>query len=457
MDLNNFDKQLKSSLENLEAPFDGGSWSALESKLNAAFSEEKPAPVEPVDLAVKRVFERMEAPYQAGHWHLLSAKLDRLLMVRRIRQSKIAEAAIFLLLLINIEGFLGGIGEVIKPKSPIQPAANVPMASTDKPSKSKKNLHSKSTSNSTVSPAAELAQDVVNFIAAALGNTPAENNATIGTATTNSEAVAGSFLDSKNFYNPSGISLFQGFKQLPQVKNQPMAWNPAFPEINSVPTKKHRNGTGIYLGSFAALDQNMASANGYSTRQNGYGGGLKVGRRLGKWGVETGIAYQSITYTPEKNVQVYAGNPIDGFTGSFTSQVDADVLTIPVKVTRRLAQARKTSVHGTAGLNASVATQKRFSKQSIFYPPSSPSGGNQPDPGLNPIPGKRNDGAFEGGSLAGNSFVSAELGLRVERSMGKRYTAFVEPSYRHGLGKGYGPKREKINTFSLQAGVLAAL
>lgn len=456
MDLNNFDKQLKSSLENLEAPFDGGSWSALESKLNAAFSEEQPASVEPVDLAVKRVFERMEAPYQAAHWNLLSTRLDRLMLVRRVRQSKIAEAAIFLLLLINIEGFLGGIGEVIKPKAPIQPAANVPMASTKQPSKSKKNQHANSTAEAPASPAAVLAQDVVNFIASALGNSAAENPDMVAPEMP-AQGVAGSFLDTKNFYTQSGITQFQAVQKLPQVKNQPMAWNPAFPEINTVPTKKHHNGSGIYLGSFAALDQNMASANGYSTRQNGYGGGLKVGRRLGKWGVETGVAYQSITYTPKKDVQLYTGNPIDGFYGSFNSQVDADVLTIPVKVTRRLAQARKTSVHATAGLTASVATQKRFSKQSVFYPPSSPSGGNQPDPGLNPIPGKRNDGAFEGGALAGNSFVSAELGLRVERSMGKRYTAFVEPSYRHGLGKGYGPKREKINTFSLQAGVLAAL
>lgn len=456
MDLNNFDKKLKSSLENLEAPFDGASWSALESKLNATFSEEQPAPVEPVDLTVKKAFERMEIPYQSGHWHLLSARMDRLLLVRRLRQSKIAEVAIFLLLLINIEGFLGGIGEVIKVKPAVQPAANVPMAASEKPARVKKSRVNASASTEQT-PANSLAMEVVQLISSAFGNT-AENALT----SPENQSVAiddlnGSYLDSKQFYNQSGITQFNTFPKIPASKHQPMAWNPALPEINHVPTKTHRAGSGFYLGSFAAVDQHFVSTASYATQQKGFGGGLKVGRKMGKWGIETGVAYHSIAYTPEKNVQVYSGNPVDGFYGSYANQVDADVLNIPVKVTRRLAQSRKTSVHATAGIAANIATQKRFSQKSIFFPPSSQSGGNQPDPGLNPIPGKRNDGAFEGGSLAGNTYVAAELGLRVERSLGKKYTAFVEPSYRHSVGKGFGPKREKINTFSLQAGVMAAL
>jgi hypothetical protein len=64
---------------------------------------------------------------------------------------------------------------------------------------------------------------------------------------------------------------------------------------------------------------------------------------------------------------------------------------------------------------------------------------------------------MEGGGLAHNAYATADLGLRLEHNLGKRFTAFIEPVYRQNLGGGFGPRSAQISTFSVQAGVMASL
>lgn len=111
----------------------------------------------------------------------------------------------------------------------------------------------------------------------------------------------------------------------------------------------------------------------FRTRENGFGGGVTVGYRKGKWGVETGLAYAHKDFTPQKDINIYAGNPIDGFLGAYVKGVDADVFAVPVKVTRRFARMGRTTGHAVAGITANVATEKRFAYKTVVYPPSSPS------------------------------------------------------------------------------------
>ncbi|MCB9305777.1 MAG: hypothetical protein H6565_04215 [Lewinellaceae bacterium] len=107
MDNHNFDKRLKSVLDGLEVPYEQGTWAALEQRLNAPFAEEHPAAVDAVDKALYHTLEGLEAPYQSSHWEQLSQQMNRQRYLRRrIRFTKLAEAAIFLLLLVNLNGFL---------------------------------------------------------------------------------------------------------------------------------------------------------------------------------------------------------------------------------------------------------------------------------------------------------------------------------------------------------------
>lgn len=460
MDLNKFDKLFKSSLENLEESYDASNWSALENRLNAGFSEEHPAPVESVDLAVKRALDRLEVPYQSSDWQMLSDRLNQIAITRRIRITKIAEAVIFLLLLINIEGFLGGFKEVVKPSAPVTPKVSVPIAHNGLIRQSRHNnqvLKAGVSENQEGSVASTLAAMVSSAFGSDQGSV-VQNITDISALDASIPPVAGSMLDGRNFYNSPGITRFDLLAPVP-VRSQLLMADlnlPTLPSEASVHISKRKSHW--YSGSFASYNRNQIASADYHTAQNSGGVGIQVGARKGLWGLETGLSYSNVRYAPKRNEKIYAGNPADGFLASFVKQADGDVFVIPVKVTRRIAKAGNTTIHAVAGVSANLVAEKSFQFRRVVYPPVNPSsGGNGIDPTKYAIPDKKQDGLLEGGSLPANSYVTADLGMRLETPVGKRYIAFVEPSYHRALNGGFGPDREKIHSFSIQAGVLASL
>ncbi|MEO6760361.1 MAG: hypothetical protein ABIO24_12965, partial [Saprospiraceae bacterium] len=129
MDNKKFDSQLKSALENLEAPLETTAW--------AAFEQRFPAPTAPaadaVDQALRRSLEQLETPYQPTHWELLAGRMTRIEQLRRrIWVSKSAELAILLLLflLANAYGFFGFQSHKSAPAT--APVPQEPLAKADK-------------------------------------------------------------------------------------------------------------------------------------------------------------------------------------------------------------------------------------------------------------------------------------------------------------------------------------
>jgi hypothetical protein len=215
--------------------------------------------------------------------------------------------------------------------------------------------------------------------------------------------------------------------------------------------------TRFYAATFANFDQNYIRSEDYASTANGYGGGMAVGYRIGKWGVEAGLSYNRKQYQPKKEIEIYDGNTVNGFYGSFAKNVDADMVSVPVKVTRRVARFGQMTAHATAGLTTNIALDKSYQYGSTFYPGQAPPSPN-PVANQQPTLRKNGKGLLEKGSLNGNVYASADVGLRLEHPVGRHFAAFVEPTYRHALGKnGVGPQPTKINTFSVQAGVLTTL
>lgn len=457
MDLNKFDKLFKSSLENLEEPFDSSSWSAMENRLNANFSEEHPAPVESVDLAVKRALDRLEVPYQMSDWQILSDRLNHIAITRRIRITKIAEAVIFLLLLINVEGFLGGFKEVVKP-APTKPRVSVPMAQNGQNRHAKHNnsvLKAGIPDNQSSSLGDQMAALVAETFSS---NQEAPNDVNLSEISPVAVPVSGSILDGRNFYNTSGVTRFDLLSPVPSrhpvlMANLNLPVLPA--EAAAIISRKK---SGMYAASYVSYAHNQIVSGNYHTSQNAAGVGMKIGIRKGNWGVESGLAYSNTRYTPKRVEKIYAGSPIDGFLASYVQQADGDVFVIPVKVTRKIVRAGNASLHAVAGVSANIVAEKSYQYRRVIYPPVNPSGGGTGvDPTQYAIPNKKQDGVLEGGSLGTNTYVTADLGVRLEAPVGKRYVAFIEPSYRRALNGGFGPEREKIHSFTIQAGVMASL
>jgi hypothetical protein len=247
---------------------------------------------------------------------------------------------------------------------------------------------------------------------------------------------------------PAGMA----FLQIPPriVEEQKLlASNLALPKASSA-------GAGPFYAGFSGhYEQNRLVQDEFKDQKTGYGGALVVGYRKGKWGVETGIQYSSKTYQPKRDMVEYLNNPFQGIAFYYNNEVNADVVSIPVKATRRVFKAGKTSGHVVAGVTGHFAASKRYQYDNVHYPPPIPVGPN-PVP-LGKIPAPAGNGILENGGMTHNAYATADLGFRLERSLGSRYSAFIEPIYRQSLGGGLGPVASRLNTTSVQAGILATL
>ncbi len=449
MDNKNFDSQLKSTLENLEVPLEPSAW--------AAFEQRFPAPAPPaadaVDQAVRRSLEQLETPYQPAHWEILANQLTRIEQLRRrIWVGKTAEAAILLLLLLlaNAYGFFGF--QARPPSTPAQPAVQGPIAGAGKAKMGK---------GQSTQEGSEFAGSNNGFFvpldrAQRTSNYDGENNIIVSESALDLQnadvqeiAVAApqENLDNRSImlvFNPLSTN---DFLTLP-IED---LLNPLKKITPKAPMAHH-----FYVATYASLDQNHVRIGNDSRKTIGYGGGVAVGYRPGIWGVEAGLAFSQKTYTPQKQVEIYAGNLNQGYYGSYADQVDAVLASVPVKVTRRVAHFGKTGVHATAGMTANVAIEKNYRYQKTYYPGSQPVG--TPTTTSQPTLLQDGQGVFEGGQIGDNAYVTADLGLRVEHPIGRRLVAFVEPTCQFNVsGKGIGPKPARINTVGIHAGVMASL
>ncbi len=458
-----FDKRLKASLDNLEVPYDPASWKALEQRLNAPFAEEHPAPVDGVDKAVFRALDRLEASYQPAHWEMLAGRLNQAARVRRrLWIMKLSEAAIFLLLLANLNGFLH-VTTTPRVPLPQTPASRRLQAET--PSKHPGNNGLAGTGRDGSGMAfANDGQTQSDYALRTSAQIPGgSNDFTSDPLHFLSENTQGGSLVATVLLNPTETPTPEHWASLPDIVKLPiLLGNPlessetrafAAPVAQIISPKQHR----FYAATFASYDWNHVSSTDYVHRADGYGGGMAIGYRIGKWGVEAGLAYSRKQYEPKREEEIYKGNTQNGYYGSYAKTVDADIVSLPVKATRQVGRFGQLTAHATGGVTTNFVVDKSYQYASTYYPGAAPPDPNF-SPGQQPQLRQKGRGLLENGSLNGNVYVSADAGVRLEHPVGRHFVAFVEPVYRHTIGgKGIGPSPAKISTFSVQAGVLATL
>ncbi len=455
---NNFDRKMKSVLDSLEPEYDPATWEMLERRMDNAAFEEQPAAVDEVDKAVYHTLHRLEAPYQQAHWNTLAGRLQVIAVrVRRLRIAKIAEAAIFLLLLWNTESYRETNAFPTGPTPRFNP--NVPVAQQVEPAPDGNNRNIRSnTGRNRATPLPALVADVLNNTL----NLP--GTASLLSENYQSSSSAGDMLLQLNALADQARANVYAATPSPLpphllALSVPASEKPFGLQQMITPTKTSAKGP-FYLSSSLLTDMDQVHTTDGDYPGSGYGVAVAGGYRPGKWGVEAGLGYTGKQFTPKQKVDIYSGNPVDGYYGSTLSNVGADLLTVPVKITRRLAQAGRTSAHLVAGTTLNVALNKSYDYGTVYYPAGTVPPNLLPDPNQAPNLKNPGKGLLEKGTLADNLYASVDAGLRIEHRLGKsgRHTAFVEPAYRRTVaGKGYGPKQEPVHSFSLQAGVLTYL
>lgn len=447
----NFDKQLNQALNNLEVPYDPSSWDVLERRIDSGVAAEHPAPVDPVDRAVYHTLERLNAPYQSAHWDILNKQMLRqAVRIRRLRWAKLAEATIFLIFLANFSLFTG--------RQPARPAPahwpDVPVASA-----TPGGLVPGASGNATRSGSFARNKRQLWSLAgldqpAAVGQAPDVLSSdylmdpNIGSTIDNLRAAAaraGNRIYAAQY--PADLLPCDALVQL----NIPYR----VPDVQKKTIQPFRTPRRAYLGAYATLAQNRVTIDSKKIASGGYGGGIALGARRNKWGVETGVGYIQSSYVPKPQVEIYDWDT-NGYYGSTLTEVKADIITVPVKVSRQIARIGKTTAHVVAGITTSIAVQKAYDYGTVFFPNPVPN--TQPAPNQAPKLQQSGRGVLEGGKAKGNIYASVDAGVRIEHPVaGGRYTAFVEPGYRQAITNGIGPRRERINSLVFQAGVMATL
>ena len=451
----NFDQQLGQALKHLDVPYDPATWALLERRLDATGTAPAPGD-DPVDQVVFRALDGLEASFQPAHWDLLDKRLQQqAIQVRRLRIAKFAEAAIFLLLLANVGLFLDR--KSVAPPVHFQRHPDVPVADAMPGSRMVpgRNSAGSLSGRQQVAPLSWLAKATgASGLPVGAGSTSIladgyRTDATIAVTLEKLNEVAGH--TAKPVY--AGIATAD---LLPNAALAGLAANDRSMTWPAAHIQPFRHPKRVYAATFASTNLDQMRIDGRARNSGGYGAGIAVGYRGEKWGVETGVGYSQNKYVPKKQIEIYNWNS-SGYYGSTLTEVSSDMITVPVKVSRRVARVGKTTAHAVAGVTAHFAAAKNYDYGTVFYPDPLPNA--QPTTNQKPKLRANGRGVLEGGGLNDNFFASVDAGVRIEHPIaGGRYKAFVEPVYRQNIsGKGVGPKREPVNSFVLQAGVMAFL
>jgi hypothetical protein len=462
MSENKFDKVIAEHLKEVEMPYEPASWDALQAKLDQLPPATPPdAGPNAFDQRMRAMLEEVDMPYQPMHWDKMAQQLDHSAVVRRVRAWKMAEIAAVFLLAINLQVILdNGTRWFHMPR----PQETTPEAAPDMASSSRQKGNRTIASGLYVPallPTASLAQNASALTThTTLYNAHNASQAVhAATITTPAETVNLPGSINQALVDANGQPLPKGLRPLTLLAalgldhiEQLQPKSPAMAALLTPQPKKAVKKSSAYLMAYGGADQqSYTGKSGYSTKYNTVNGGIRAGKRNGKWGMEAGIEFAPVAFAPEDDViGFYKQN--GRVLATKYDRVRANMVSVPARLTRQIVRVGRTSVHAVAGLTAHFAANKsyEFRDEELVSSPSSLSN-DQPT-----LP--QSKGIFENGTLYGNSYLTTDASVRVEHRLNRRMAAYVEPQYRrHANGRGVGPNASKNNAIGVQAGVIAMI
>ncbi len=475
---NKFDQKIADQLHDLEMPYEPASWDLLQSKLDQLAAPPQPTPTTPppidssgFDQRMKAMLEEVDMPYQSAHWERMSAQLNNAGAERLIRRYKISEAAAVLLFALAFQAALNSGNSWFKMPRQQQSEPQEQIEMANKAKKQRQHTTNGTIAASIVAPetlptlplpiavgyasttsaAASnhsilLDGSMADKLAAAIIPVPAHSTAAQTTLNAALLGPDGLPIVPKGL-RPLTLLAALGLDQLPF----PQPTLPAMAGLATKPTNRYNKHSKTYLMAYGGTEkQRYQGANNYNTDHQTANMGLRLGRRKDKWGMEVGFEHTPLAFQPEDGTIAFHKDNNKVFATKY-SKVRANIVSVPANVTRQIAKMGKTSLHAVAGVAAHFATSKSyfFEETEVANAPSAQ--GNKPA-----LPNGK--GLLEGSALYGNSYATANAGMRIEHRVGRRTTAYVEPQVRRFMGgRGVGPNRGKTNSIGVQAGVLAMI
>ena len=470
MSENKFDQVIADHIGDIEMPYEPASWDVLQSKMNQLSAPTQAAvpDTNAFDQRMRAMLEEVDIPYQSAHWAQMAQKLDHSGSINRIKKYKIAEAVIMVLLVVNLQSILNNGRQWFHMPRPQEEQEQTP----DMAAKSLKKTRQQGTgtiASAIVAPGllptmplaasvqqytTSLANDKALATTQSLLSSAIVTNTTILTPSTINSALLGAGGQPiPRGLRPLTLLAALGLDKIEQLQpvTPPMA-GLIMPVEKT--TKQFSKPSKTYAMAYGGTERHMYNGtDNYATQFYTASAGIRAGKRTGKWGLEGGLEYTPTTFRPENDIVGFYKK--DGrVLATQYDRVRATLVSVPARVTRQIARAGKTSLHAVAGFTAHFATNKSYDYEEVEYvnaPSSAAVSTSQPaTPNAN--------GILEGSALYGNSYLTADAGMRVEHRLNNRMAAYIEPQYRRfANGRGVGPNKGKNNALGVQAGVIAMI
>ena len=195
-----------------------------------------------------------------------------------------------------------------------------------------------------------------------------------------------------------------------------------------------------------------------TTLASGYGGGILLSLKRNKVEFQTGGIYSFKRYIP--NTPVFLFETLNYYVKEDFHGIQLDILQIPLNMQYHFKNSGNWRIYGSVGASSHFITSsvyeikyQRTPTFSAMAPPSSPDDTRS-------IRQEKDfpEGLFDGGELRDNFYLTANLGVGVERYVSPKWTVFIQPNYQHYLlSKGVGTNRDKIYALSFYLGTKFSL
>lgn len=499
MESKNFDKLIKEKLQNLEADYKPGDWEQMEQKLNIADMEANP---EFEDVLLDGIaygsLENFKAEYDPSHWDLMEQKLDDTYypIRRKLYRYKVAEVSLMLLAIFTVIQFLpfkkhNTSNVLVGTETQIEHV----IAVTPKAEEIVSNENSQPSINVEEIASLEKANPLTTEPQSSIidGNIPTDPNVNNSQNFIPSELAIGLVLNNevKDEEFDIDIPIIETNQFIKKDLDLSIANRFAFNDNNTYPTISILQPIDLYgpdklqpsdatsglsnciacatinssilisVGMMGGADADYVTTpydNQYHQKEfeqisMGYSGGLTLGVKYHKWELETGAIYSAKYYGSRNIFEVNGSFNDGGYVQEGLTGVQLDIVKVPLHLRYNFMDHSKWNIyaHSGASFNLTVETFYEYTSQEVGN--SNVLASRRADPHTV----SSYDGVFEGGDLIDNTFITANLGMGIERRFSSRMSIFIGSTYQHQITKGLGPQSDKINSLSIMTGARVTL
>lgn len=509
LDADGLDETLKGSLENLEgAAFIPMDWDIMESKLDAAMAEPNIEPdLDPqmddiyLDAIAYGHLKNIQPAYNHEHWEMMSARLDEEYAYRRkVFVTKLFEAAIVLLLVWTAFNYFPTKKSISAPiaTNPTQDFnSESSNNSTDQVLQEDQSSNFQSTFPSIPTAEAEsIEEDAINNISPLITDNDSlhlddisapvppisEGKITASPTLEHSNPLLSILENEKTPKKSLPIGKTLAFdndellkeKLIVQISPLPSLVS-SFIDLNEFSTnhfslaqiikKKKLRTHEIFFSMYGSADLNFVDSDFYNdeerawdvyqTSMYGYGGGFALGFQLNRFLIETGVSYNFISYRQREEASIIG--TFDRYVEEQWEDAELNMVHVPLNIQYSFLVKRKWKMYSLTGVSINMALQNNFNFQL-----EDAVSDLTPETLSRSLPVNESEivnesllykGILEGGGLKENSYLTANIGLGIERKFTYRWSLFLQPVYRrHFLIDGIGPNEDRIHSGSIRFG-----